>query len=120
MIMAGALAVLLLAPTVGATPVSHYFATSGAASQAQAGVNAVGGTTGVALPTALTTIVNTLLFIVGLIAVLVIIVGGIQYILAAGDTSKITKAKDTILYAVVGLVVALLAFSIVNFVVTKF
>ena len=65
-------------------------------------------------------IVNVLLFIVGIISVLVIIVGGILYATSAGDSTAVTKAKNTILYAVVGLVVALLAYAIVNWVVGRF
>ena len=61
-------------------------------------------------------IINVLLFIVGAVAVIVIIVGGISYVVSAGDPAKVKKAKDTILYAVVGLVVALLAFAIIRFV----
>ncbi len=64
-------------------------------------------------------IVNVLLFIVGVAAVIMIIIGGLKYTTSAGDQSAITSAKNTILYSVVGLVVAALAFAIVNFVVDK-
>jgi len=64
-------------------------------------------------------IVNTLLFILGAISVIVIIIGGILYTLSGGDSNSVTKAKNTILYAVIGLVVALLAYAIVNFVITQ-
>lgn len=64
-------------------------------------------------------IINTLLVIAGIVAVIVIIVGGISYTVSAGDPAKVKKAKDTVLYAVIGLVVAILAFSIVNFVVDR-
>ncbi|HEY8992705.1 MAG TPA: hypothetical protein VIM37_02535 [Candidatus Microsaccharimonas sp.] len=66
------------------------------------------------------TIVNVLLFIIGAIAVIMIIIGGIMYATSAGDAGQVTKAKNTILYAVVGLVVAFLAYAIVNFVVLRF
>lgn len=62
------------------------------------------------------TIINVILAIVGVIAVIMIIFGGIQYSTSAGDPGKVKKAKDTILYGVIGLVIALLAFAIVNFV----
>lgn len=65
------------------------------------------------------TIVNVILGVVGFIAVVMIIIGGISYTTSAGDASKVKKAKDTILYGVVGLVIALLAFAIVNFVLTS-
>jgi hypothetical protein len=62
-------------------------------------------------------IINILLFIIGAIAVVMIIIGGLRYVLSGGDQSQITGAKNTILYAVVGLVVAIMAYAIVNFVV---
>ena len=61
-------------------------------------------------------IVNVVLGVIGFVAVVYIVIGGVQYATSAGDTGKITKAKNTIMYAVIGLVVALLAFAIVNFV----
>lgn len=66
------------------------------------------------------TIINTLLYVLGIIAVIMIVVGGIRYTTSAGDASRIKAAKDTIMYSVVGLVVALLAFAIVNFVLGRF
>ncbi len=67
-----------------------------------------------------TTIINFLLFLIGIISVLMIIYGGIQYSLSGGDSGKVTNAKNTILYAVVGLIIAMLAYAIVNFVVKSF
>jgi hypothetical protein len=64
-------------------------------------------------------VVNVILFVLGAIAVIMIIIGGIRYVVSAGDSGAITGAKNTILYAVIGLVVALLAFAIVNFVVNS-
>ena len=64
-------------------------------------------------------IINTIIFVVGIVAVIMIILGGIQYSTSQGDPGKVKKAKDTILYGIVGLVVALVAFSIVNFVLTS-
>jgi len=66
------------------------------------------------------TVVNVLLFIIGIISVIVIIVGGIMYTVSAGDSGQVTKAKNTILYAVVGLAVAFFAYAIVNWVVLRF
>lgn len=86
------------------------------------GVNSAGGASANknTLNTSLKQVVNILLFILGAIAVIMIVVGGIRYALSAGDQSAITAAKNTILYAVVGLVVAMLAYAIVNFVVDAF
>jgi hypothetical protein len=65
-------------------------------------------------------IVNTLLFLVGAVSVLSIIIGGILYVTSSGDSGNVTKAKNTILYAIVGLVVAFLAYAIVNWVFKLF
>ena len=65
-------------------------------------------------------ITNTLLYAAGIISVIMIIVGGIMYAISAGDSGKAGKAKDTILYAVIGLVITLLAGAIVNFVLGRF
>jgi TRAP-type C4-dicarboxylate transport system permease small subunit len=61
-------------------------------------------------------ITETLLTVAGAIAVIIIIVGGLTYITSSGDSSRIKQAKDIILYAVIGLIVAILAFAIVKFV----
>ena len=58
--------------------------------------------------------------IVGIIAVVMIIVGGVKYITSQGESSNITAAKNTILYAVIGLVVVALAQIIVRFVLERF
>lgn len=62
------------------------------------------------------TAINVVLSVVGVVAVVVLIVGGISFITSQGDAGKVTKARNTILYGVVGLIVALLSFAIVNFV----
>jgi hypothetical protein len=56
------------------------------------------------------------LFIVGAISVIMIIVGALRYVLSAGDGKNTAAAKDTILYAIVGLVIALSAYAIITFV----
>ena len=66
------------------------------------------------------TVTNVLLFIIGAISVIMLIIGGIRYVVSGGDSSAVTSAKNTILYAVVGIVVAILAYALVNFVVTSF
>lgn len=63
---------------------------------------------------------NTLLFVLGIVAVVMIIVGGIKYATANGDASKVKSAKDTVMYSVVGLIVAIMAWGIVTFVVGRF
>ena len=66
------------------------------------------------------TITNVLLFIIGAISVIMLIIGGIRYTVSNGDSAAVTSAKNTILYAVIGIVVAILAYALVNFVITSF
>ncbi|MDR1032534.1 MAG: pilin [Candidatus Nomurabacteria bacterium] len=63
--------------------------------------------------------INAMLFIIGILSVGMIIFGGITYASSAGDSSKLTTAKNAIMYAIIGLVVALTAFVIVNFVIDR-
>lgn len=85
----------------------------------QAGLNQTGGTGKENLTLSVRNIIDVVLFALGMVAVIMIIVGGFRYVLSAGDSSSITAAKNTILYAVIGLVVAILAYAIVHFVVTS-
>ena len=66
------------------------------------------------------TITNVLLFVIGAVSVVMLIIGGIRYTISQGDSTAVTSAKNTILYAIIGLVVAILAFAAVNFVITSF
>lgn len=63
-----------------------------------------------------TQITNTVLYVVGAISVLMLVWGGFRYIISGGDSKKVTDAKNTILYAILGLVIAFFAYAIVNFV----
>ena len=83
------------------------------------GVNPVGPETGTNLTQSVTNILNVVIGVLGIVAVIVIIIGGIQYMTSTGDAGKVKKAKDTILYGVIGLVVVILAFAIVNFVIAN-
>ena len=80
--------------------------------------NIKGGKTG-GLDNMIINIINAILGVVGLIAVVMIILGGISYMTSAGDSSKVKKGKDTILYGIIGLVIVGLAFAIVNFVISN-
>jgi hypothetical protein len=64
-------------------------------------------------------VVNILSIVVGILAVIMIIFGGFRYITSAGDSGKITNAKNTIIYALVGLIIVVLAQAIVRFVLFK-
>lgn len=65
-------------------------------------------------------VINILLYIIGIIGVIMIIIGGIRYSLSGGNASQLKEAKDTIIYSVVGLIVAIMSYAIVNFVVGQF
>ena len=65
-----------------------------------------------------TNIINAVIGVLGIACVIIIIVGGIGYMTSAGDSGKVKKAKDTILYGLIGLAVCVLAFAIVNWVIT--
>lgn len=64
-------------------------------------------------------IINVIIAVLGIVAVIVIVLGGVSYVTSQGDPAKTKKAKDTILYGIIGLVVALLAYAIVNFVLAS-
>ena len=61
-------------------------------------------------------ILNAVYFWIGILAVVFIIIGGVNYTISQGDPGKVAKAKSTIMYAVIGLIVSLLAFAITEFV----
>jgi hypothetical protein len=61
-------------------------------------------------------LVNAMLYVLGAVAVIVIIFAGVFYVVSMGDATAISKAKNTLLYAVVGLIVAIAAYAITNFV----
>ena len=65
------------------------------------------------------TVVNVLLWVVGVLSVIMIIFSGFRYITSAGDTSKTKSAQSTLIYSVVGLIVAIMAWAIVNMVINR-
>lgn len=85
------------------------------------GVNAAQGT---GTPTTLfgdsgiiTNFINVLLFVAGALAVIMLIIGGLRYTVSGGNASSVSAAKNTVLYAIVGLLVAFFAYAIVNWVI---
>ncbi len=68
------------------------------------------------LNTMIRTIINGIIFAVGMVAVVMIILGGVNYATSQGDPGKVKKGKDTIMYGIIGLVISILAFAIINFV----
>ena len=67
----------------------------------------------------ITNVVNIFSVVVGVVAVIMIIYGGFRYITSGGDSGNVTNAKNTILYALVGLVIVALSQFIVKFVLSK-
>lgn len=67
-----------------------------------------------------TTISNVMLFAVGAISVIMVIIGGLRYVISGGNSGNITAAKNTILYAVVGLIISIMAYAMINFVISSF
>lgn len=63
------------------------------------------------------TILSTIIGVLGFVCVVVMIIGGVNYMTSSGDTGKVKKAKDTILYGLIGLIVCVLAFALVQFVI---
>ncbi len=67
----------------------------------------------------ITLVINIFSIVVGVVAVIMIIIGGLKYITSSGDSNNITSAKNTILYAIIGLIVVALAQFVVKFVLAK-
>ena len=113
------LAAVAVVPVVGAT-IGLNSATAGAqVDEINKGIDAIGGSSSTAtlqVNDIVLAVVNWLLFAVGVVSVIMLIVGGIKYATSAGDSNKVTSAKNTIMYAIIGLAVAVLAFAIVGFV----
>ncbi len=65
-------------------------------------------------------ITNVMLFAVGVLSVIMLIVGGMHYVISGGKKESVTTAKNTILYAIVGLIISLMAYAIINFILGIF
>lgn len=97
-------------------------ADSAGLAEAKSGASTVrtGGANSSDLGTAFQTVTNILLFIIGAVAVIMLVIGGIKYTVSNGDSNAIQSAKNTILYAIIGIVVAILAYAAVRFVINSF
>ena len=65
------------------------------------------------------TISNILVFLIGAVSVVMLIIGGFRYVLSGGDSGNVESAKNTILYAIIGIIVAFLAYAAVTFVINS-
>ena len=131
-LITGALALALFATPV-LVPVAAHAATSlcGADQSISGCVNGgvqktdpnsgVTGDTAVTKVTGLATdIIKIFSYVVGIVSVIMVIVGGFQYVTSGGDSGKVTTAKNTIMYALIGIVIVALSQIMVNFVLAKF
>ena len=64
-------------------------------------------------------VTNIMFFIIGAVSVIMLIYGGIRYTTSGGNANSVTATKNTIMYSIIGLVVAILAFAVVQFVVNQ-
>ena len=107
-----------------ASVLSLSVASTNASAQVSSGINAattdemknkqIDGSNGV-----IRIVSNILIWVVGIVAVIMIVWSGFKYITAAGDSGKIASAKSSLIYAIVGLIIAILAYAIVNFVMER-
>jgi len=127
-IMNYALALPVAALIAGAVvPVTPAFAATNCDDPASTGINSAECAKGNGQSNSLTaeggvfqTVTNILLFVIGAVAVIMLVIGGIRYTISNGDSAQVTAAKNTILYAIIGIVVAILAYAAVNFVIGSF
>ncbi|HSX43539.1 MAG TPA: pilin [Candidatus Saccharimonadales bacterium] len=113
LLMSGAATVLVPAVSY-ASPKSEVCSTLGAG-------NGCGSqpANGVSLNRVVTVVISTLSIVVGIAAVIMVMVSGFKYVTSGGDSSKVQSAKNSLMYAIVGLVVAFFAQAIVKFVLNK-
>ena len=108
---------LALSTVLVATPV----AVESASAQVQDGLNMTKTTENQnqSVDTLVKNIINILLWAIGIVSVIMLIIGGFRYVTSNGDSSQVTAAKNTIMYSVIGLIIAIFAYAIVNFVVFR-
>lgn len=75
---------------------------------------------GRSVPGTLQQVTDVLIFIIGAVAVIMVIVGGIRYTTSSGDQSALQGAKNTIMYSLIGVVVAIMAYALVRFIFATF
>lgn len=105
--------------TVVAVPLVPGVVLAAGADDVLSGVNVTGNQGGPSVEEVIANVINLLSWIVGIIAVIMVIIGGLKYIMSSGDSSNVSSAKNTILYAIIGLVVVAIAQVIVRFVLNN-
>lgn len=105
------------ATTVSAVPIPTVNVGENCTKNGDAGTTICNSTNSVS--SVIQTVVDTMLIFLGVVCVVVVIIGGIRYITSSGDSKSAGQARNMILYAIIGLVVAFLAYAIVNWVTTQ-
>lgn len=118
LLIIGAIAAIIAPQMILASSSNLVFAD--AKTQIESAVNEVGGSENKTdVKGFIGNIIKTMFFVVGVLAVIVIIFAGVTFVMSAGNSQTIQKAKTTIIYAVIGLIVSILSYAIVNFVVSS-
>jgi len=120
-------AILAFAFLLSIAVLTPELASAAASDDIQCGVNAAAGADGCApdpdasatLDSTVKSVINILSILVGVFAVVMILVAGFRYITSGGDSAKVTSAKNTLVYAIIGLIIAALAQVIVKFVLKE-
>jgi type IV secretory pathway VirB2 component (pilin) len=113
-------AIIGLVIALGAVAVTNFIFGNLVGNVGSVGSGAVTGVAQLQGSQLLQRILNVVYFLAGTIAVIVIIIAGLMYVTASGDSGRVTKSKNTLTYAIVGLVIVILAFAITNFVLDRF
>ena len=114
-IYAPVLASLISVLNISSVSAAGDVCSSSASSEVKEAAGCSGGSDD--LPDIIVNILNVIIGVAGFISVIWIIIGGVNYMTSSGDPNKTKKARDTILYACIGLVICVLSFAIVNFVI---
>ncbi|QQS65274.1 hypothetical protein IPO96_01840 [Candidatus Saccharibacteria bacterium] len=111
---------LIAAPVIAAPDIQNKLC-EGANLEVGAGTtcDATSGEANVKINETITFVINMFSLVVGVVAVIMIIIAGFKYITSGGDSGNVTSAKNTILYAIIGLVVVALSQFIVKFVLGR-
>lgn len=83
----------------------------------QLGISCTGSETSSTLVDRITTIINGLLVIVGVVAAVYLVLGGVRYVMSQGDEGQAEQAKMTMLYAIIGIILIGLSAAIINFII---
>lgn len=119
-VLLASLAILMGFATMLPLTVSAETPQSSACEALGTGANCTGDSgNSVDLTKIITIVINVFSVIVGVVAVFMIVVGGFRYVTSNGDSNNITSAKNTILYAIVGLIIVAMAQAIVQFVLNR-